>query len=87
MRSNTMTQEDWDKLNNMTSKDFGECPFCGKQKGQLMLDITQRKMLNKMKDKSFPDKFFVECGNPDCMARGGFDLDPYKAIEKWNRRA
>ena len=21
------------------------------------------------------------------MARGGFDLDPYKAIEKWNNRA
>lgn len=83
MRSNTMTQEDWDKLKSMTSNDFDHCPFCGEKKGQLVMDITPKR-LGVSKDA--PSPFYVQCGNPDCMARGGFDLDPYKAIEKWNNR-
>ncbi|MBR6982775.1 MAG: Lar family restriction alleviation protein [Ruminococcus sp.] len=84
IRSYNLTPEEWDKLNNMTSKDFEHCPFCGEQKGQLMMDILHKRY---GVSKNVPNHFYVECGNPNCMARGGFDLDPYKAIEKWNNRA
>lgn len=83
LRSNTMTREDWDKLNNLTSKDFEHCPFCGEQKGQLIMDITHKRL---GVSKKVANPFYVGCCNPECMARGGSDLDPYIAIEKWNKR-
>ena len=84
IRSYNLTQEEWEKFESMTPKDFGQCPFCGKQSGELIMDITHKRLGVR---KEAPNPFYVQCNNPECMARGGFNLDPYKAIEKWNNRA
>ncbi|WP_295084668.1 hypothetical protein [Ruminococcus sp.] len=83
IRSYNLTPEEWDKLKSLTSKDFEHCPFCGEQKGQLIMDITHKRL---GVSKKVANPFYVGCCNPECMARGGSDLDPYIAIEKWNKR-
>lgn len=84
IRSYNMSGEDWDKLKSLSYKDFKPCPFCGEQKAALNMDTTRRRLFNKTADPNFPNFFFVECCN--CFAQSGFELDPYKAIDKWNHR-
>ena len=84
LRSNTMTEDDWAKIESLTSDAFESCPFCGEKKASLQKDITQKRLNPAMNNDKYASPFFVECGV--CSARGGFDLDPYEAIRKWNDR-
>ncbi len=84
LRSNTMTEDDWAKIKSLTSDAFDSCPFCGEKKASLQMDITHKRLNPAMNNDKYASPFFVECGV--CSARGGFDLDPYEAIKKWNNR-
>lgn len=80
LRSDTMTEEEWAKLQALNWEDFKPCPFCGYQQADLMLDDTPKP---RAVPKG-PRFFYVECCH--CCARAGMNLDPYKAIENWQNR-
>ncbi len=82
VRSNTMTQEDWDILD----EKIKICPFCGEKKGRLIMSVTPTGGRLFKSKEIITNRFYVICLNDDCLAQGGFDFNPYKAVEKWNRR-